>query len=339
MLKGWLFHWNEARPVAQAYNNGLQSMEQLLQAYLLMNAGQTGVALPKDYVVASDELSAIFRRYTLEPAGVCAYLAIIAVDVHHIRSDLMQRIYFQGDADHAEGLRGMSIRPASTTWFELLTTHDDLADTLEALAHTGSIELELHDHTRMQMDLQDLQLRLHEYTKLERIYRTIWPEPDTGLSPFSGSSAAILDSTLARLYAWEREAQPIIQRLEVVKSRVTDLHLLHEFLNSDETADLDYSLLSTASPIISARLFLLPSKSRLENIPEKILWKEYSTSTHKFLLLVGTVDDLNGLTVELASKKNTYVHIPPLPAYRKDAVDMLDGESGKTRVPSAAIAE
>ena len=30
----------------------------------------------------------------------------------------------------------MSMRPAETTWFELLTTHDELTDTLEALAHT-----------------------------------------------------------------------------------------------------------------------------------------------------------------------------------------------------------
>lgn len=223
----------------------------------------------------------------------------------------------------------MNIRPVSATWFELLTTHDDLVDTLEALAHTASIELELHDHTRMQMDLQDLQMRMQEYAKLERIYTTVWPEPDTGLSPFSGSSAAILDSTLARLYAWEREAQPIIQRLEVAASRVTDLHLLQEFLTSDETAVLDYSLLSTASPVISARLFLLPGKSRLDNIPWNILWKEYSTPSHEFLLLVGSADDLNALTAELASKKNTLVQIPPLPGNRKDAVDMLETSRAK----------
>ena len=53
----------------------------------------------------------------------------------------------------------MSMRPDHTLWFELLVTHDDLTDTLEALARTGSIELELHEHTHMQMDLQDLQLR------------------------------------------------------------------------------------------------------------------------------------------------------------------------------------
>ena len=148
----------------------------------------------------------------------------------------------------------MNMRPVNTIWFELLTTHDDLTDTLEALAHTGSIELELHDNTRMEMDLQDLQLRLHEYTRLERSYGSMWPEPNTGLSPFSGSPTEIIDNVLASLNDWEKEAQPKIQRLEVVNNRITDMLLLHDLLTSDAASGLDYKLLSSAGPMISARL-------------------------------------------------------------------------------------
>ena len=104
MFKGWLLQWNEARPVCRAYNDGLRAMEQLLSAQLSRNAQQMAVAVSKDYAAEINELSVIFRRYALEPAGVCAYLAIVAVDLQHIRSDLIQRIFFQGDADHAEEL-------------------------------------------------------------------------------------------------------------------------------------------------------------------------------------------------------------------------------------------
>ena len=69
----------------------------------------------------------------------------------------------------------MSMRTGHTLWFELLVTHDDLTDALEALARTGSIELELLEHTHMQMDLQDLQLRLQAFTRLERYYKLLWP--------------------------------------------------------------------------------------------------------------------------------------------------------------------
>lgn len=214
----------------------------------------------------------------------------------------------------------MRMRPADASWFELLTTHDELTDTLEALAHTGTIELELHDHTRMQMDLQDLQLRVQEYTRLERYYKSQWPKADMGMSPFSGSPAEILDKSLACLYDWEKEAQSRMQRLEVVKSRLTDMGLLHELLVSEVASGLDYRLLSNAGPTVSARLFLLPSKSRLESLPDTVLYKEFSTQQSKYLLLLGTIDDLNALTAELAIKKYTYIHLPSLPASREDAL-------------------
>ena len=217
----------------------------------------------------------------------------------------------------------MSMRPVETAWFELLTTHDELTDTLEALAHTGTIELELHDHTRMQMDLQDLQLRVQEYTRLERDYKPLWPAPDTGMSPFSGSPAEILDKALACLYDWEKQAQPKIQRLEVVKSRINDLRLLQDFLSSDNSSGLDYQLLTAAGPTVSARLFLFQSRSRLENIPSSVLWQEFSTAEHDYLLLVGTIDDLDALTAELAIKKYTYIRMPVLPARQQDALNYV----------------
>ncbi len=223
----------------------------------------------------------------------------------------------------------MNMRSANTVWFELLTTHDDVMDALEALAHTHSIELELHDHASMQMDVTDLQLRLQEYARLERYYRSMWPEPDAGLSPFDGNPAEIVDQVLAGLHDWEKEVQPKIQQFEIAGSRINDSLLIHDLLISDAISGLDYRLLSSAGPVISVRLFLLPSKSRLKDIPETVLWKEYTTATQQFLLLLGTPADLDALTAELALKKNTYVHIPPLPARREDAISMLDQRQEK----------
>ena len=225
----------------------------------------------------------------------------------------------------------MNMRPVSTAWFELLTTHEDLTDTLEALAHTGSIQLELHGHAHMQMDVQDLQARLGEYNRMERSYKSIWPEPDPGMSPFSGSSAEILDSALTSLRAWEKEARPKIQQLDFIKGRIVEMDILHRFLSAEGTTGLDYNLLSTDSPVISARLFQLPDTSRLEHIPETILWKEYATGGQKFLLMVGAVADFALLTTELASKKNTYVHIPPLPASRTEALEALNRKQAELR--------
>lgn len=215
----------------------------------------------------------------------------------------------------------MNMRPVNTTWFELLTTHDDLTDTVEALARTGTIELELHEHARVEMGLQDLQLRLQEYTRLERYYAPLWPEPDTSMSPFSGSPAEILDKALGCLYDWEKLALPKVQKLEAVKSRLTNLLLLGELLDSDDAIELDYSLLSTAGPTLVARLFLLPAAARgqPENIPGTILWNRFSTADREYLLLVGEVGDLDALTAELALKKYTLIPVPSLPSSREEA--------------------
>ncbi|MDX2486397.1 MAG: V-type ATPase 116kDa subunit family protein [Gammaproteobacteria bacterium] len=223
----------------------------------------------------------------------------------------------------------MRMRPDHTLWFELLVTHDDLTDTLEALAHTGSIELELHEHTHMQMDLQDLQLRLQEFSRLERYYKSLWPKPDAGMSPFSGSPADIFDKALSCIYDWEKEVQPQIQRLDIVKNRLNDLRLLQKLLTTEQSNGLDYRLLSASGANISARLFLQPHNSRLQSIPDTVLWKEYKTATHQFLLLVGTVDDLNALSAELIQKKYTYVQLPSLPASREDALHMVCGKQAQ----------
>ncbi len=217
----------------------------------------------------------------------------------------------------------MSIRPVHTRWFELLTSHEELTDTLEALAHTGTIELELYDPSCLQLDLEDLQLRVQEYTRLERYYKDFWPKPDTGMSPFSGSPGEILGKALSCLYDWEKQAQPKIQRLEIVKSRVKDMRLLQPLLNSETASQLDYQLLTTAGPALAARLFLLPSRSRLEGVPSSVLWQALPTAEHDYLLLVGATRDLDALTADLAVKKYTTIRIPPLPARQQDAQQVI----------------
>ena len=217
----------------------------------------------------------------------------------------------------------MNMRPTDTDWFELLTTHDELTDTLEALAATGAIELELYDHSRMRMDLQDLRSRVEEYRRLAREYASWWPQPDAGMSPFSGSPGEILDKALACLNDWEQQAQPRIDELEIIRSRLTDLRLLRELLSSESASALDYELLTAAGPTVAARLYLLPSRTRLERIPDNMLWREISTHGRTFLLLVGARHDLDNLTAELAVKKYAAVRLPRLPSRQQDALERV----------------
>lgn len=102
LVAGWISHWNQIRPETQAYDEGLLSMERLLQTYPLQSE-QAGALSAEDYEAADKKLGSLFRRYTFQPAGICAYLAVVAIDIHRLRSDLMRHVIFQGCEDHTAG--------------------------------------------------------------------------------------------------------------------------------------------------------------------------------------------------------------------------------------------
>lgn len=109
LFAGWLSHWKKVQPRTPAFSKGLHNMEDFLHEQLQLQGGQlrTGKeapTFPEDYDLVTDKLRVIFRRYAFQPAAVCAYLAIIAMDVHHVRSSLLQRLLFQGSEDFAQGL-------------------------------------------------------------------------------------------------------------------------------------------------------------------------------------------------------------------------------------------
>jgi hypothetical protein len=101
MFTGWLSYWKQVRPRTTAFNNGLQNIESLLHRQLQM---QTNTDQAADYNAITDSLRILFRRYAFQPAAAFAYLAIIALDIHHVRNDLMLRLLFQGNKDLSEEL-------------------------------------------------------------------------------------------------------------------------------------------------------------------------------------------------------------------------------------------
>jgi len=95
ILSGWLSQWNSIRPESIYSDQGLKSLEKLLLEHMQLQTRQQGKTLPGDYEIMLDRLRLVFRRSAFQPAAVCAYLAIVAIDVHRLRSDLMLRLFFQ----------------------------------------------------------------------------------------------------------------------------------------------------------------------------------------------------------------------------------------------------
>ncbi len=94
ILSGWLSQWNSIRPKSIYSDQGLKSLEKLLLEHMQMQTRQQGKTLPTDYEIMLDRLRLVFRRSAFQPAAVCAYLAIVAIDLHRLRGDLMLRLFF-----------------------------------------------------------------------------------------------------------------------------------------------------------------------------------------------------------------------------------------------------
>ena len=108
ILAGWLAQWGSLCPKSAHDDRGLQTLVKLLHEQMPLQSSQQPskqqAAQPTDYEIMFDRLRLVFRRYAFQPAAVYAYLAIVALDLHRIRSDLMQRLFFQQADDIARDL-------------------------------------------------------------------------------------------------------------------------------------------------------------------------------------------------------------------------------------------
>jgi V/A-type H+-transporting ATPase subunit I len=190
----------------------------------------------------------------------------------------------------------MSLRPARARWFELLTTREHLATAIEALAATGSIELETRSTTHSAFSLQNLQQKMEEFNRLARRYQPYWPQQRRP-ARVQGKPVVVLDAALRKLREWEAAARPLVHKLEALANEQAELQLLESMLAHARGEALD---------------FALPGHPRIEQLPGRLLTSRVSAADHEFLLAVGLPADLDTLGAELAAYKARVVEIPPM---------------------------
>lgn len=205
----------------------------------------------------------------------------------------------------------MSLRTAHARWFELLTSREELTLAVETLAHTGRVELETQSGTHNQINLQSLKDRMEEFNRLARRYSAYWPPSDVQTECLPEQPDRILETALHRIHAWERQAEPLVVRIEARSREQTDLILLAEMLAAAPETELDFDLLVAAGPVLASRLFVLPARSRIRELPASLLTIKVSTEAHIFLLAVGPATDITSYTTEMSALKGSAMQLPP----------------------------
>jgi Archaeal/vacuolar-type H+-ATPase subunit I len=204
-----------------------------------------------------------------------------------------------------------SLRPQPARWFELLTAREDLTLAVETLARTGAVELETHSETATPLVLPDLRGRLEEYNRLAQHYHRYWPQGELRPSDLPGRPVDTLNNALLHLYAWRDAADAVVRRSEALRGELYELEMLREMLLAQGNTPLNLGLLPGSGPALAARLFVLPPRTRLTQLPAAILSTTVHGKVHDFLLVVGPPAEVERLEQELTLLKGRPMQLPP----------------------------
>jgi V/A-type H+-transporting ATPase subunit I len=204
----------------------------------------------------------------------------------------------------------MTLRPASASWFELLTSREELGAALDCLAATGSVQLQAHSQAEQRLALPDLRTILADYETLARRYGPYWPHADT-CRP--GPHHELLEApaqALATVQAWAAAADPLIAELEALAQSAEDTELLADLQarSGDALARLDQ--MARAGPVLAGRAYLLPEPGLPQALPTNVLLQRVPRDERLYLLALGPAEDVAALDQALAARKARTIPLP-----------------------------
>lgn len=231
----------------------------------------------------------------------------------------------------------MTLRPTPASWFELVTTRDELAPVLDVLARSGAVELETMSRPTAVLIEPRIKEALTEFEDLQKRYAPHWPPASGKPAEEIGSPDEIVDQSLTALKAWVHEAEPLIADLEHADERMRQLERLNGLLSAPGVALPDLSLLGQMGTTVTTRLELLPTDTKIEALPATVMSQRYQRPNGDYLLLMGPAQDVASLEPLLQTHKAVPVVIPDdLPASPEAAAAILAARAEELRKTSAA---
>jgi V/A-type H+/Na+-transporting ATPase subunit I len=202
------------------------------------------------------------------------------------------------------------LRPATASWFELLTSREELGAALDCLAATGSVQLQSHSQSESKLALPDLRSSLVEFETLARRYGHYWPEAAS--SP-PGPDHDLMEApraALARVREWAADADPLIAELEHVAQLREDTELLATLQQQADAAMPRLDRIANAGPVLAGRVYLLPEGGLPQSLPPAVLVHRVPRAEGEFLVAAGPMDDIAALDRSLTARKARTVNLP-----------------------------
>ncbi|MFW2403519.1 MAG: hypothetical protein ACN4GT_02050, partial [Gammaproteobacteria bacterium] len=213
------------------------------------------------------------------------------------------------------------MRPVPARWFELLTSRENLGAVLECLARTGKVQLETYSDATHSESLEQIRAVLDEFTSLSERYSTFWPPPQPPDGDQHTIDLRVIEQVIGTLREWARQAEPLITEHHQLTREFNSLRLIRDWL--DSMPDIDYpnlENLAAAGPIMSARLYALPTGTWPTTVGPSVLLHKVETDSRNFVLGAGKAHEIKLLDETMRGLKARCLDIPAwLPAGRANA--------------------
>lgn len=201
------------------------------------------------------------------------------------------------------------LRPLPTRWFEVLCPRSESVRTLAELALTGAVELELRAPCTEGCPLVDVGAGLAEYQKLLPRYNRYWQRGHLRHGPLLEAPGVVVERALARIEAWRRDADPIIDQLQACEEELTRLKWLEQILGKIVGSALEFALVARSGPVLGTFCAILPADAVLDlpdwALPRGVPWQD----EHCYMIL-GPAARLDEAKARIKARKGRIIERP-----------------------------
>ncbi|MFY9972613.1 MAG: ATPase, partial [Chromatiaceae bacterium] len=202
------------------------------------------------------------------------------------------------------------LRPASTRWFEVLCPRAQSVRTVNALASTGAIEIEVRQRAPSEMPMQHLAEGLRDYQALAQRYGRYWARGRLRHRVLAEAPSVVLDRALTLIAAWRREADPLIDILQESEEELTRLKWLAQIIEKIAESPLDFGAVARSGPVLGTFCAILPRDAKL-TVPDWALPRSVPWELERCYMFLGPRDRLDQLKLLVQSAKGRIIERPP----------------------------
>ena len=202
------------------------------------------------------------------------------------------------------------LRPASTRWFEVLCPRAQSVRTVNALASTGAIEIEVRQRAPSELPMQHLAEGLRDYQALAQRYGRYWARGRLRHRVLAEAPSVVLDRALTLIAAWRREADPLIDILQESEEELTRLKWLAQIIGKIAESPLDFGAVARSGPVLGTFCAILPRDAKL-TVPDWALPRSVPWELERCYMFLGPRERLDQLKLLVQSAKGRIIERPP----------------------------